>query len=67
MFKPHKIEEVTLEKHNIEADYKNLISKSLDIGSYVRDSLLRYTPQIGQLESFYHYFCEKLGLVIKNL
>lgn len=37
-------EKSKLERQNIENNYKNLISKSLDIKSYARNNLLGYTP-----------------------
>ena len=40
---------MTLEKQNIEKDYRNLGSKSLDTESYARDGLAGRTPQAGLL------------------
>lgn len=44
-FGPHEDEESTLEEQNIEGDHKNLVGKSLNIGSRAKDGLLRRTPQ----------------------
>ena len=44
-FRPHEDEKFTLERQEIERDHINLVSKSLDIKSYIRDGLSGYTPQ----------------------
>lgn len=37
-------EEMTQEKQKIKEDYRDLMDKSLNIKSYIRDGLLKYTP-----------------------
>lgn len=45
-FKPYKNEKSILEEQKIEKDYKNLIGKSLDTESYIKNGLLRYISQV---------------------
>ncbi len=44
-------EESILEEQDIEEDHRNLVSKSSDTRSYVKDGLSRRTPQDGLLTS----------------
>lgn len=44
-YEPHKDEEYRIDKQDIEGDYKDLVGKSLDFGSYAKDSLSERTPQ----------------------
>ncbi len=41
----HEDKEFILEEQDIKGDHRNLVDKSSGTGSYVRDSLSRYTPQ----------------------
>lgn len=43
-FEPYLNKESTLDEQDIQNDHINLIGKSLDIGSYIKDNLLGYTP-----------------------
>lgn len=42
-FRPYKDKESTLEMQHIERDYRNLVDKSLDIRSCVKNSLSGHT------------------------
>ncbi len=44
-FGPHEDEESKLEEQDIEEDHRNLLGKSLDTRSHVRDGLLGHTLQ----------------------
>lgn len=44
-FGPHLNEESILDKQDIEEDYRNLISESLNIKTHIKDSLLGCTTQ----------------------
>ena len=46
-FGPYEDEEFTLKEQEIEKDYTNLVSKSSDTESYIRDGLSGHTPQDG--------------------
>ncbi len=50
-FGPHEDEESTLKEQDIEEDYRNLVDKSLDIGSCTKDSLSGRISQAGQFGS----------------
>ena len=50
-FMPHEDKESTLKEQEIEEDYRDLIDKSLDIGSYARNGLSKHIPQAGLLAS----------------
>lgn len=41
-FKSHEDEKLKLEGQNIERDYRNLIGKSSDIESHIKDNLSGY-------------------------
>lgn len=43
-FASHENEKSTLKKQDIEKDYRNLVDKSSDIRSHVKDNLSGYTP-----------------------
>ena len=43
----HEDEKLTLEEQDIEKNHKNMVGKSLDIGSHTRDGLSGHTPQDG--------------------
>ncbi len=49
--RPHKDEKFILEEQNIESDYRNLVSKSLDTRNYAKNDLLRHNLQAGLLRS----------------
>lgn len=42
-FGPYKNEEFILEEQDIKGNHKNWIGKCLNIRSYIKDSLLKYT------------------------
>ena len=46
-FKLHKDQKYILDEQNIEEDHRNLVGKSLDFESYVRDSLSESILQNG--------------------
>ena len=50
-FGPHKNEEYTLDEQNIEGDHRDLVDKSSNIRSRVRDNLSKRTPQDGVFAS----------------
>lgn len=44
-FESHEDEESIMEKLNIEGDYRNLIKKSSNTRSYIRNGFSKRTPQ----------------------
>ncbi len=50
-FGPHEDQKSILKEQDIEENHKNLIGKSSDIRSHIKDGLLGFTPQVVRLRS----------------
>ena len=56
-----------LKKQDIEKDHRNLVDKSLDTKSHLKDNLLSYILQVGLFKSELSSSLKEVRFIMKNL